>query len=202
MSVSVLLLRTVPDAPMRQSLEEVNIYIKPPEGVPARAMDIKITVKHVKIGLKGNPPFLDVGAVSRRRGVVASLTWTCCHPPPPFAAGGPLFRSYRRRKLLDDGRRRAALEPTEDAQSRGVARRVCGPRRRTSCAPVVLWCCRTPLTYVACYGLQLDPAEQQEAQKKVMLERFQEEHPGFDFSGAEFNVRLLRDVDGCVFVRA
>jgi hypothetical protein len=23
--------------------------------------------------------------------------------------------------------------------------------------------------------------------KKMMLERFQEEHPGFDFSGADFN---------------
>jgi hypothetical protein len=35
--------------------------------------------------------------------------------------------------------------------------------------------------------MQLDPLALQEAQKKVMLERFGEEHPGFDFSGAEFN---------------
>jgi hypothetical protein len=35
--------------------------------------------------------------------------------------------------------------------------------------------------------MQLDPLTAQEVQKKVMLERFQEEHPGFDFSGAEFN---------------
>eukprot|EP00511_Aplanochytrium_stocchinoi_P003394 CAMPEP_0204827488 /NCGR_PEP_ID=MMETSP1346-20131115/4937_1 /ASSEMBLY_ACC=CAM_ASM_000771 /TAXON_ID=215587 /ORGANISM="Aplanochytrium stocchinoi, Strain GSBS06" /LENGTH=115 /DNA_ID=CAMNT_0051955931 /DNA_START=286 /DNA_END=633 /DNA_ORIENTATION=- len=33
----------------------------------------------------------------------------------------------------------------------------------------------------------LDPLAKTEVQKKMTLERFQEEHPGFDFSGAEFN---------------
>ena len=34
---------------------------------------------------------------------------------------------------------------------------------------------------------QMDPFTQGEMKKKIMLERFQEEHPGFDFSGAEFS---------------
>jgi len=34
---------------------------------------------------------------------------------------------------------------------------------------------------------ELDPLAKTEVQKKITLERFQEEHPGFDFSGAEFN---------------
>ncbi|KAF4666474.1 hypothetical protein FOL47_004075 [Perkinsus chesapeaki] len=34
---------------------------------------------------------------------------------------------------------------------------------------------------------QLDAFTQNEVSKKLMLERFQEEHPGFDFSGADFN---------------
>ena len=34
---------------------------------------------------------------------------------------------------------------------------------------------------------ELDPLAQNEAKKKIMLERFQEENPGFDFSNAEFN---------------
>jgi len=34
---------------------------------------------------------------------------------------------------------------------------------------------------------QLDPMEITEAQKKLTLERFQQENPGFDFSGAEFS---------------
>ena len=33
----------------------------------------------------------------------------------------------------------------------------------------------------------LNPLEEEELKKKMMIERFQEEHPGFDFSGAEFN---------------
>ncbi|CAL1162042.1 unnamed protein product [Cladocopium goreaui] len=34
---------------------------------------------------------------------------------------------------------------------------------------------------------QLDMFSEQEVNKKLMLERFQEEHPGFDFSGASFS---------------
>jgi hypothetical protein len=33
----------------------------------------------------------------------------------------------------------------------------------------------------------LNALEEEELKKKLMLERFQEENPGFDFSGAEFN---------------
>lgn len=34
---------------------------------------------------------------------------------------------------------------------------------------------------------QLDPMAQEATKRQMMLERFQEENPGFDFSGAEFN---------------
>lgn len=34
---------------------------------------------------------------------------------------------------------------------------------------------------------QLNPVEAEEVKKKLTLERFQQEHPGFDFSGAEFS---------------
>jgi len=34
---------------------------------------------------------------------------------------------------------------------------------------------------------KVDPYTQSEVQKALMLERFQEENPGFDFSGASFN---------------
>eukprot|EP00466_Bigelowiella_natans_P002617 jgi/Bigna1/51369/estExt_Genewise1.C_1730001 len=36
-------------------------------------------------------------------------------------------------------------------------------------------------------GQQLSPLEQQELKQNILLERFQREHPGFDFSGAKFN---------------
>ena len=34
---------------------------------------------------------------------------------------------------------------------------------------------------------KVDPLTEQEISKKLLLERFQEEHPGFDFSGAQMN---------------
>ncbi|TMW55879.1 hypothetical protein Poli38472_008527 [Pythium oligandrum] len=34
---------------------------------------------------------------------------------------------------------------------------------------------------------ELDPLEQEKTKQQMMLERFQEENPGFDFSQAEFN---------------
>jgi hypothetical protein len=52
-----------------QSLDEVNVFITPPEGVVARMLDVKIDVMHLKIGLKGNPPFLDVRACTALRSV-------------------------------------------------------------------------------------------------------------------------------------
>jgi CS domain len=57
-----------------QSLEEVNIYINPPAGVTRSMFDIKISHNHLRIGLKGAPPFIDEdtgGAVK-----VDESTWT------------------------------------------------------------------------------------------------------------------------------
>ena len=43
-----------------QSLEEVNLYIETPPGLRAESIDCKITPKHIRLGVKGNPPFIDV----------------------------------------------------------------------------------------------------------------------------------------------
>lgn len=45
-----------------QSLEEVHCYITPPPGIKARQLDVTITARHLTVGIKGNPPFLDVRA--------------------------------------------------------------------------------------------------------------------------------------------
>jgi len=41
--------------------------------------------------------------------------------------------------------------------------------------------------------VQVDPFTKQEMEKKMMLEKFQNEHPGFDFSGAEFSGQVPQD---------
>ncbi|KAL6066886.1 NudC domain-containing protein 2 [Balamuthia mandrillaris] len=40
---------------------------------------------------------------------------------------------------------------------------------------------------------ELDPFTADQMEKKMLLERFQGEHPGFDFSGAEFSGQLPQD---------
>ena len=47
-------------------------------------------------------------------------------------------------------------------------------------------------------GAEVDALTQEEVKKQLMKERFQEEHPGFDFSGADFNgeVPAARDFMG------
>lgn len=44
-----------------QSLEEVNLFIEVPPGVSAKQLEVEVTGSQLKIGLKGNPPYLDVG---------------------------------------------------------------------------------------------------------------------------------------------
>lgn len=42
-----------------QSLSEVNIYLEPPPEIPAKMFEIVISHKHLKVGIKGAPPFID-----------------------------------------------------------------------------------------------------------------------------------------------
>uniref|UniRef100_A0A2P2LL56 Uncharacterized protein MANES_01G161700 n=1 Tax=Rhizophora mucronata TaxID=61149 RepID=A0A2P2LL56_RHIMU len=43
-----------------QTLEEVNIYINLPPNVHSKQFYCKIQSKHVEVGIKGNPPYLNV----------------------------------------------------------------------------------------------------------------------------------------------
>jgi len=40
---------------------------------------------------------------------------------------------------------------------------------------------------------EIDPFTKEKMDKKMLLEKFQSEHPGFDFSGAEFTGQLPKD---------
>lgn len=43
-----------------QTLSEVNIYIEVPPGVRAKQLFVEVKQSHIKIGIKPNPPYLDV----------------------------------------------------------------------------------------------------------------------------------------------
>ena len=120
-----------------QSLEEVNIYIEPPPGIPRSAYDIEIAHTHLRVGLKGSPPFID------------EETWGPVKPAESFWT-------------LVDGELNVNLQKMNKAEAWEAALRGRG-------------------------GQEIDAFTKEEVRKKIMLERFQEEHPGFDFSGADFN---------------
>ncbi|KOO22944.1 nudc domain-containing protein 2 [Chrysochromulina tobinii] len=48
-----------------QTLEEIHVFIEVPPGVKAKMLDIKIDAKRLRVGLRGNPPFIDVRAATR-----------------------------------------------------------------------------------------------------------------------------------------
>jgi hypothetical protein len=43
-----------------QTLEDLHLYFFPPEGVKAKMIQCDITPTTIKLGLKGNPPFINV----------------------------------------------------------------------------------------------------------------------------------------------
>mmetsp|Transcript_66490 Transcript_66490/g.182360 ORF Transcript_66490/g.182360 Transcript_66490/m.182360 type:complete len:157 (-) Transcript_66490:238-708(-) len=118
-----------------QTLEDVHMYVQPPPGVTAKMMDCKIGASHLKLGIKGNPPFIDE---DWEQTVNASeSTW-----------------------MMEDGELHLVLTKG----SKGVTWRSL-IRGHTA----------------------VDEYTASEVQKSLMLERFQAENPGMDFSGATFN---------------
>eukprot|EP00397_Hematodinium_sp_SG-2012_P036723 GEMP01039679.1.p1 GENE.GEMP01039679.1~~GEMP01039679.1.p1 ORF type:complete len:167 (+),score=29.05 GEMP01039679.1:116-616(+) len=118
-----------------QTLDEVHIYIAPPENITKQMLDIKIKPRHLHVGMRGNPPFLDENLFSLVD--LDGSTW-----------------------MIEDGELHIQLEKARKGETWNSA--------------------------LVGHG-QLDMFTEQEVQKKIMLERFQEEHPGFDFSGASFS---------------
>jgi hypothetical protein len=116
-------------------MEEVRIFIETPAGVKGNRLDVSITSTHLKLGIKGNPPFLDndFGGVV----VADECTWT-----------------------LDGSELEVTLQKMKKAETWGSAFKG---------------------------HSSLNALEAEEVKKKLTLERFQQEHPGFDFSGAEFS---------------
>ena len=116
-----------------QSLEEVLVYVRPPAGVRAAHLACTIAPRHLTLGIKGLPPFLDepLAAIC----VAKESLWG-----------------------FEDGEVTITL---------------------TKAAKGETWPC-------VCEGHgALDALTRTDTHRRMLLERFGQEHPGFDFSGAE-----------------
>ncbi|KAL8129952.1 hypothetical protein V2J09_019107 [Rumex salicifolius] len=118
-----------------QTLEEVNMYINLPPNVPSKQFYSKIQSKHVEVGIKGNPPYLNHELLHPVK--TDSSFWT----------------------IEDD-----VMHITLQKRDKGQA-----------------W--SSPIVGQG----QLDPLSADLEKKRLMLQRFQEENPGFDFSQAQFS---------------
>lgn len=49
-----------------QDIEQVEMWITPPPGVTAKMIQCTITDHHFTLGIKGNPPFIDVSVIAGR----------------------------------------------------------------------------------------------------------------------------------------
>lgn len=118
-----------------QTLEEVNIYIDLPPNVPKNKFTAKIESRHIQVGIKMCPPYLDHDLFAPVK--TDSSFWT-----------------------IEDEVMHLTLQKRDKGQT---------------------W--SSPF-----HGqVGLDPLKTTEEQKRLMLQRFQEENPGFDFSQAEFS---------------
>lgn len=134
-----------------QSLEEVNLYVEPPPGLPRHMIIIEITHKHLKVGIKGHDqPYLDED------------TWGPVKPEESIWT-------------MVDGEININLQKMNKAETWEAA-------------------------LMGRDGATVDASTKEQIRKKMMLDRFQEEHPGFDFSNADFNgmVPEARDFMGGV----
>lgn len=143
-----------------QGLEEVNIYLAPPPGVPRSQIVITISHTHLKVGLKGVPaPFIDEDLGGPVK--VDESTWTL----DTSSSTGAREINISLCKMNKAEVWVCALKGRADTEG-GAA----GDGKGGDAS-----------------SREVDAVTKEELRRKMLLERFQEEHPGFDFSGAEFN---------------
>ena len=118
---------------LKRNRAAIQAQLQPGQKMPE--FDIKITPKHLSVGIKGNPAFLDEDFVETVE--AAESFW-----------------------MLEDDELHIQLTKMKQGE---------------------MW------TSVLKGHTQLDPIMQQEVKKNILLERFQNENPGFDFSQAEMN---------------
>jgi len=149
-----------------QTLNDLNIYIQVPAGVKGKQIYVDLEIKHIRVGIKPNPPYLEV-----------NISWLCCictlasfllhcsfildlraRSGPQKDLGGTI-KTSESYWTLDNGELQIQLTKAQKGET---------------------W-------ESALDGHSLQGTAKDADQKRLLLERFQHEHPGFDFSSAEIS---------------
>lgn len=101
----------------QQSLNEVEIFINAPEGVKASMIECEITMERLKLGLRGNPPFIDVSYFH----VAAASRQQPPRPRPPAHYAEPDRRSGFPRRSSRGIASGPWVRPQKPAASLGAA---------------------------------------------------------------------------------
>lgn len=78
----------------------MNLYITPPPGVKSSMIDCQISSNHLGLGIKGNPPFIDVREDTKR--IELHLGWLIDACLLSLRSGADRRASESVRELLDD----------------------------------------------------------------------------------------------------
>jgi len=146
-----------------QSLEEVTIYIDAPPNLPknnaAHYIDVKILPNRLQVGLKGfDRYFIDERTFDKVK--VKESSWFLDEGVITIVLA-KCFRGQTWEGVLCGHHDAAVLQNGKNIE------------KSNSSSGVV--------------NESIDPLTKQEMQRTMMLERFQEENPGFDFRDATFN---------------
>jgi hypothetical protein len=144
----------------QQDLDQMTIYVTPPPHVQKGSqIHCEITASRVRLGLKGNPVwYLNENTYGKVD--VDESTWSLEEDEDsPCQKVICIYLTKANRGVFWD----AALTGTP-----------CSATISNNAGP-------------STSGVTLNALDKEQVKKELMLQRFQEEHPGFDFRGAEFN---------------
>lgn len=140
------------------------MYIPLPPGVGAKQLDISITSTQLTVGIKGNPPYLNVRIAT----VSAPPTATPQHPLEATVKPAESFWT------VDDGQLHIQLTKAIQVRTHVSA---------TVCSEINLVCLPQAQSWAAALqGHQLDQAALETERQRLMLERFQAEVLGAQLS--------------------
>ncbi|KAJ9505878.1 hypothetical protein QJQ45_017847 [Haematococcus lacustris] len=166
-----------------QAFSEVNIYVQVPPGVRAKQLYCDIGLNSLKFGVSPNPPYL-AGELSGSVKVSESF-WT-------LGESGTAAQSLDRqpgptRQSVGSSGAAAVAAADDDEVDQRCLCAACLDAEDGSLHITLQKLQQGEPWPSALRGHEADPLTQQRDTERLMLERFQQEHPGFDFSGASFN---------------